>query len=148
MNLKLEIKEGHVYNNLLNEIDTDYEKFFKNGELNFHNKNYEKSFQYYHKCILLDPDNEKNIQIIQKLNKNINLYLKKIIDCVYHSYNNHNFNVSKYYTLKSLSIYKYFERYINNNMMKYIKDLNHKLSQLNTISNDNINSTELYNIKL
>ena len=99
MNLKLEIKEGHVYNNLLNEIDTDYEKFFKNGELNFHNKNYEKSFQYHHKCILLDPDNEKNIQIIRKLNININLYLKKIIDCVYHSYNNHNFNIFYRYCL-------------------------------------------------
>ena len=60
MNLKLEIEEGHKYDNLLQEIELEYKTNIEKAELFLKNKNYEKSLILFYKNISLDPDNNNH----------------------------------------------------------------------------------------
>tara|TARA_B110000914_G_C15445108_1_gene438040 strand:+ start:138 stop:620 length:483 start_codon:yes stop_codon:yes gene_type:complete len=152
MHLTLEIEEGYSCDNLIKEIETKYHYYLQKANEEFKKTNYEQTLKYYKICIELDPDNTNHIRINHHLNTLVNTLLKKYIDCSYHSFNNHNYNISKYYIIKSLSLMIIFNEKIKKNILIYQDTLNQKLHYINKLNNDDkhnvICDTELYHIKL
>ena len=101
MGLTLEIEDGCKYNNLVNEIERDFLKYEIKAYDNYLRKNYEKSIQYYKICLRIDPDNKLIKEVYQTFEKIINNYIKKIIDCAYHSFYQEKYELSRYYFVKS-----------------------------------------------
>ena len=149
--LTLEIEEGYSYDNLIKEIEKKYDYYLRKANEEFKKKNYEKTLKYYKICIELDPDNTNHLRINYHLNTLVNTLLKKYIDCSYHSFNNNNYNISKYYIIKSLSLMIMFNDKIKRNLKCFNHNLHKKLQYINDLNDDKHNvvlDTELYHIKI
>ena len=151
MHLTLEIEEGYSCDNLIKEIETKYHYYLQKANEEFKKTNYEQTLKYYKICIELDPDNTNHIRINYHLNILVNTLLKKYIDCSYHSFNNHNYNISKYYIIKSLSLMIIFNDKIKRNLKEFDDILHKKLHYINDLNDDKHNvilDSELYHIKI
>ena len=150
MELSLEIEEGHQYNKLITEIEHKYKDYLNKANKSFQNKDYEKTILYYQLCLSLDPDNTHHIRINQSLKYLVNELLKCYIDCSYHSFIKTNYNISKYYITKSLSLMIIFNDKIKKNLKEFYEILNKRLNYINdlNISSYDIQKKNLYNINI
>ena len=149
--LTLEIEEGHRCDNLIKEIEIKYYNYLQKAREEFKKENYEQTLKYYKICTDLDPDNTNHLRINSNLNVLVNELLKKYIDCSYHSFNNHNYNISKYYIIKSISLIIIFNDKIKKHLKTFHDPLYQKLQYINGLNDDKHNiilDTELYHIKI
>jgi hypothetical protein len=130
MNLVLEIEDGHTYNNLVHEIESLYDDYLLKANQFIKLKDYEKTCQYYLKCIQLDPDNSYNIDVIKKLHIYIDYHIINLFNKL-NEYK-HKQHVYNYYLIKIYCIYLYFKTYINrkyNNRLYFIQKAIFKLNE-------------------
>ena len=146
MNLKLEIEEGHKYDNLLQEIELEYKTNIEKADLFLKNKNYEKSLILFYKNISLDPDNHNHKKTLYTFTRLLNKLLNKYIEFTFQSYLSYEYHNTLYYVCKSISLIKYFKDYINMNSID-IKQLNYIFKNLNKFKID-FNHTKLYDFTL
>tara|TARA_B100000745_G_C20068517_1_gene364733 strand:+ start:88 stop:546 length:459 start_codon:yes stop_codon:yes gene_type:complete len=149
----LKIEEGHQYNNLITEIEEKYKKYLEKANQEFKNKNYEKALKYYQLCINLDPDNTYHIRINNHFKYILNELLTIYIDCSYHSFYNQQYNLSKYYITKSLSLMILFNDKIKKNHKQFNELLHKRLDFINLLDDNkyninHINEKDLYNIRI
>ena len=153
MELTLEIKDGCKYNNLVNEIERDFLKYEIKAYDNYLKKNYEKSIQYYKLCLRMDPDNKLIKEVYRTFEKLINLYIKKILDCAYHSFYENKYELSRYYFVKSQYLIEDNIKYITNTnksclpyIKKYLDFIVKKLKDIKDI--EDISSMDFYTITI
>ncbi len=150
-NLRLEIEDGHKYNNLINEIENEYYKYNGKAKYYYEKRDYEKTLKYYELCIKLDPDNTNHIRIHSNLKILVNDLLKKYIDCSYHSFYKEKYNISHYYISKSLSLFILYHDKISKQLRQFEKVLEKRLSYINslyTYKDHSIHKNDLYSIKI
>jgi len=154
MELTLEIAEGSKYNNLINEIERQFNEFNDKAYESFYQRDYEKCIQYYHKCLIIDADNPQVKYIERKLKEVLNNYFKKIHECAYCSYDNGEFELSKYYFTKCYCLICGNELYIHDKNFKYLKIIENMVKKINDIQEINENNViditydSFYKIKL
>ena len=155
MELTLEIAEGSKYNNLINEIETEFEKAFSKALYYKNNYEYEKTIQYMNKCILIDPDNKDINHIKKEFKFYLNKYFYKLYELGHLNYYHYELDISKYYLTKCYCLIKEYEKYINpenikcfdqiNNMLIFIED---KRKYYNNYNVKDIQEIKLENIKI
>ena len=149
--LTLEIKDGCKYNNLVNEIERDFLKYEIKAYDNYLRKNYEKSIQYYKVCLRMDPDNKLIKEVYRTFKKLINLYIKRLIDCAYHSFYGNKYELSRYYFVKSQYLIEDNIKYIIKKNYSYLEDIIRYLRFINNKIDYRIkyiSTNDLYDIQI
>jgi len=110
--LRLEIEEGCKYNNLINEIEDDFDKNYSKAQNAKLSNQHEKTIKYLDKCFKIDPDNNKSKRIINELKYYINRYIRRLYELARNNYYHYNFHLSKFYLTKSCCLYIEYEEYL------------------------------------
>jgi len=137
MELTLEIAEGSTYNNKIKEIECEFRKFYNKAYASFYNEDYEKCIQYYHKCLIIDPDNRKVSDVSMNLKDVLNNYFKKLQECAYCSYDKEEFELSKYYFTKCYCLICDNELFIYSKNFKYLRSIKNMINMINEINDIN-----------
>lgn len=149
--LTLEIEDGCKYNNLVNEIEYDFVKYKNEAYRNYVDGNYEKTIQYYKKCLQIDPDNKLIKTIHQKYKNILNLYIKRILDCAYYSFYENKYELSRYYFTKTYFLIEDNSEYIIKKNYSYLEDIIRYLRFINNKIDyriKNISTNDLYDIQI
>ena len=110
--LRLEIEEGCKYNNLINEIEDDFDKNYSKAQDAKLSNQHEKTIKYLDKCFKIDPDNNKSKRIINELKYYINRYVRRLYELARNSYYDNNYDLSQFYLTKSYCLYIEYNEYL------------------------------------
>jgi tetratricopeptide (TPR) repeat protein len=108
----LEIEEGCKYNNLINEIEDDFDKNYSKAQDSKLLNQHEKTIKYLDKCLKIDPDNNKSKRIINELKYYINRYVKRLYELAINSYYDNNYVLSQFYLTKSYCLFIEYNEYL------------------------------------
>ena len=129
--LTLEIKEGCKYNNLINEIENEFEKNYNKAQDSKICNQHEKTIRYLDKCLKIDPDNNKAIKTINELKYYLNRYIRRLYELAINSYYDYNFHLSNFYLTKSYCLYIEYEEYLYHCNMNINYESSKLLEKLN-----------------
>ena len=111
-NLTLEIKEGCKYNNLINEIEDEFEKNYNKAQDSKICNQHEKTIRYLDNCLKIDPDNIKANKTINELKYYLNRYTRKLYELAKNNFYDYNFHLSYFYLTKSYCLFIEYYDYI------------------------------------
>lgn len=141
-NLTLEIKEGCKYNNLINEIEDEFNENYEKAQDSKLYNHHEKTIRYLDRCLKIDPDNSKAKNTINELKYYLNRYIRRLYELARNNYYDYNFDLSKFYVTKSCCLYIEYEEYL----YRCNININYELSKLLEKINSSLNKEKIIDI--
>lgn len=140
--LRLEIDEGCKYNNLINEIEDEFNENYKKAQNSKLYNHHEKTIRYLDRCLKIDPDNSKAKYTLNELKYYLNRYIRRLYELARNNYYDYNFDLSKFYVTKSCCLYIEYEEYLYH----YNININYELSKLLEKINSSLNKEKIIDI--
>tara|TARA_Y100001958_G_scaffold102075_1_gene70957 strand:+ start:1701 stop:2165 length:465 start_codon:yes stop_codon:yes gene_type:complete len=141
-NLTLEIKEGCKYNNLINEIEDEFNKNYEKAQDSKLYNQHDKTIRYLDRCLKIDPDNSKANRTLNELKYYLNRYIRRLYEIARNNYYDYNFDLSKFYVTKSYCLYIEYEEYL----YRCNININYELSKLLEKINSSLNKEKIIDI--